>query len=41
LCEKYGIYRGKIYELRKAGKLKAYRYNDVGRYLYELVDDSV
>jgi DNA invertase Pin-like site-specific DNA recombinase len=41
LCEKYGIYRGKIYELRKAGKLKAYRYDDVGRYLYELVDDSV
>jgi hypothetical protein len=32
---------GKIYDMREAGKLKAYRYDDDGRYLYELIDDSI
>jgi hypothetical protein len=41
LCAKYGTNRGKVYELRKAGKLKAYRYDDDGRYLYEPLDDGM
>ena len=41
LCEKYGVDRSKIYRLRKTGKLKAYRYDDVGRYLYEPLNDSI
>ena len=41
ICEKYTTNRWKVYELRKSGQLKAYRYDDDGRYLYEPVDDSI
>jgi hypothetical protein len=41
LCNKYGVHREKIYELRNAGRLKAYRYDDAGRYLYEPVDETI
>ena len=41
LCEKYGINRWTVYQLRNAGKLKAYRYDDVGRYLYEPLDEGM
>lgn len=41
ICDKYGTNRWKVYELRKEGKLKAYRYDDDGRYLYEPLDDNI
>ena len=41
LCDKFGVDRSKIYQLRKTGKLKAYRYDDVGRYMYEPLDNSI
>lgn len=41
LCKKFGTNRWKVYELRNDGQLKAYRYDDVGRYLYEPLDDTI
>jgi DNA invertase Pin-like site-specific DNA recombinase len=41
LCDKYGLYRDRVYDLRKAGKLKAFPYDDAGRYLYEITDESI
>ena len=40
ICEKYGVGRDKVYEWRKSGKLVAYRYDDAGRYLYEVPEDG-
>ena len=40
LCDKFGTNRWTVYELRKAGKIKSYRYDDVGRYLYEPLGDG-
>ena len=35
ICEKNKVKRWVVYEWRKTGKLKAYRYDDAGRYLYK------
>ncbi len=35
ICEKRNVKRWVVYDWRRSGKLKAYRYDDVGRYLYE------
>ena len=35
ICEKYDVPRRKVYNWRKTGKLVAYRFDDVGRYLYD------
>lgn len=35
ICEKNNVKRWDVYGWRKSGKLKAYRYDDAGRYLYE------
>jgi DNA invertase Pin-like site-specific DNA recombinase len=37
ICEIYDITRWTVYDWRNSGKLKANRYDDVGRYLYELI----
>lgn len=41
LCDKFSVNRWAVYELRKAGTLKAYRYDDDGRYLYEPLDGAI
>jgi len=33
--EQFGVSRHVVYKWRKTGKLRAYRYDDVGRYLYQ------
>jgi len=35
LCDHFGVTRHEIYKWRNTQKLSAYRYDDVGRYLYE------
>jgi DNA invertase Pin-like site-specific DNA recombinase len=35
ICDKYNVKRWTVYEWKKSGKLKGYRYDDCGRYLYE------
>ncbi len=35
IAEKYGVNRWMVYAWRKSGKLTAYRYDDVNRYLYK------
>jgi len=35
ICEKRNVKRWVVYDWRRSGNLKAYRYDDVGRYLYE------
>jgi DNA invertase Pin-like site-specific DNA recombinase len=35
ICKKQDVKRWVVYEWRKSGNLKAYRYDDAGRYLYE------
>jgi hypothetical protein len=35
ICEKNKVKRWVVYEWRKTEKLKAYRYDDAGRYLYK------
>jgi hypothetical protein len=35
ICEKYDVPRQRVYKWRKVGKLPAYRFDDVGRYLYD------
>jgi DNA invertase Pin-like site-specific DNA recombinase len=35
ICKKYQVERWTVYKWRKTGQIKAKRYDDVGRYLYE------
>lgn len=35
ICEKYDVPRQRVYKWRKTGRLVAYRFDDVGRYLYD------
>lgn len=35
ICQEHSVNRHKVYKWRDSGKLKGYRYDDVGRYLYE------
>jgi DNA invertase Pin-like site-specific DNA recombinase len=35
ICDIHDVKRWTVYDWRKTGKLKGYRYDDVGRYLYE------
>ncbi len=41
MCEKFGISRHKVYALRRSKKLRAYRYDDVGRYMYKLPEGEL
>lgn len=36
MCQKFGISRQKVYALRRSKKLRACRYDDVGRSMYKL-----
>jgi hypothetical protein len=35
ICDKYDVPRQKVYKWRKTGKIAAYKFDDVGRYLYD------
>jgi len=37
--EKFGVKRHVVYKWRKSGKLRAYKFDDVGRYLYQPTED--
>lgn len=39
--ERYGVHRMTVARWRNIGKLKSYRYDDMGRYLYEDPGDSI
>lgn len=41
ICEKFGVNRHVVYKWRDSGKLKSYKYDDVGRYLYEALDHKI
>jgi DNA invertase Pin-like site-specific DNA recombinase len=41
ICEKYGVKRWTVYKWRDSGRLKSYRYDDLGRYLYEPIDKKI
>lgn len=41
ISEKYGVHRMTVSRWRNIGKLTAYRYDDMGRYLYEDPGDSI